>query len=55
MNNELLDKEDQLWFELKQWADKHGFGKICVEFTIHQKKIVGMEEVPERTKRILKV
>lgn len=49
------DKEDQLWEELKRWAAELRFGDLCVKFKVHQGKIVGVEDMPTETKRVVKI
>jgi hypothetical protein len=48
------DKAVDLWEEIKRWAQDHRFGDLAVILKIHQGKIVGVEELPEKTKRIIK-
>lgn len=51
----IQNKSDKIWEALKEWARDHKYGKICAEFTVHQGEIVGMEEVPERTKKEVRI
>ena len=49
------NKDDQLWNIIKQWVKEHGYGDLCILIKCHQGRAVGVEEVKERTKRMVRV
>lgn len=45
-------KQGKVFTEISAWAKELRYGKICVELNVVDGKIVGLEEVPERTRKI---
>jgi hypothetical protein len=51
----LEDKTEQVLKIIRQWVKEHGYGDLCILIKCHQGEAVGIEDVKDKTKRIVRI